>query len=419
MPTRTRQFRPPWLPIAISAAVILSAGFAVQPVREVTMLTDSAESFLVRPFGYVVLAPLSNVLDMLTLMSVKQHVAMFVGVLVLFAVWRIVLQLRRKPTWRAHVTASAAFLVAIVAVYAAVAALPRPMARLETSSASALRIDFHSHTSASHDGRAGFTPERNRAWHRAAGFNVAIIADHASVAGAEQALVDNPPVGGDNVTLLQGMEVTWTGEHVGILGAQRAYKGVTTENLRDVDENALALASLIGGREPVLVWHHPRRLNRIPPASGPGTSGVRAIEIINGAPDGLDETRGKRTAIVQLAERGNLALVSGTDNHGWGRAAPAWTLMIVPNWRLMDADRLLREIEQGIRVGGVNATRVIERRVADPGDNMLWISASLFAVPARMLTTLSSDERIAWLAWTWLIWALAAWNRRRRESAAT
>jgi hypothetical protein len=293
------------------------------------------------------------------------------------------------------------------------------MARLEVHNTSVIRIDFHSHSSASHDGRAGFTPERNRAWHHAAGFDAALLTDHATVAGAEQALAGNPRPGSEDVIMLQGMEVTWNGEHVGIIGAQRAYKGLTTTNLRDIDEQALALANLLGGREPILVWHHPRRLNRIPIANDSGMPGVRAIELVNGAPDGLDETRSKRGQILQLSERGNLALVSGTDNHGWGRAAPAWTLMIIPNWRAMNADMLAREIERGIRDGGARATRVIERRTADPGDDPAWIAATPFAAPARMLTTLSTDERISWLAWTWLIWALAAWNRRRRESVVS
>ena len=414
---RPRLPRAPWVPLAISAAVVLSAGFAVQPVREATLLTDSAESFLVKPFGYVALAPLSNVLDMLTLMSAKQHIAMVLALLVVIAVWRSTVQWRRMPGWRSHVTATVASIVAILALYAATAALPRPMARLETSNANVLRIDFHSHTSASHDGRAGFNAERNRALHRGAGYDVAYIADHASVGGAEQAMANNPAPGRGEVTVLQSMETTWNGEHVGIIGAQRAYKGLTTETLRDVDEQALALASLLPSREPVLVWHHPRRLNLLPAAAGSSTAGVRAIEIVNGAPDGLDETRSKRADIVSLAERSNLAVVSGTDNHGWGYAAPAWTLMIVPNWRAMDAETLNREIEKSIREGGFRSTRVIERRVADPGDSPLWLAATLVAAPARMLTTISTDELIAWLAWTWLLWAAMAWNRRRKVRA--
>lgn len=414
---RRRLPRAPWVPIAISAAVLLASAFAVQPVREASLLTDSAESFLVKPLGYVAIAPLSNLLDMLTLMSAKQHIAMFVALVVMVALWRGLVQWRRKPVWRSHVTAIVTFLVVLLVIYGAAAALPRPMARLEVNNANVLRMDFHSHTSASHDGRAGFNEERNRSWHQAAGYDVAYIADHASVSGAEQAMANNPNPGRDDVVLLQSMETTWNGEHVGILGAQRAYKGLTTETLRDVDEQALALASLLRGREPVIVWHHPRRLNLIPAASGTGTAGSRAIEIVNGAPDGLDETRSKRAEIVSLAERANLALVSGTDNHGWGYAAPAWTLMIIPGWRGMDVESLERGFEKDIRDGGFRATRVIERRVADPGDSPMWLAATVVAAPARMLTTLSTDELIAWLAWTWLLWGAITWNRRRKVRA--
>ena len=143
------------------------------------------------------------------------------------------------------------------------------------------------------------------------------------------------------------------------------------------------------------------------------------MEIVNGSPNGMDDTRSKRGEIVQLAERSNVALVSGTDNHGWGRAAPAWTLMIVPNWRAMDAERLQREIETAIRDGGPRSTRVIERRVADPAASPVMAAMSVVTVPARMLTTLSPDERVAWLGWTWLIWAAAIWNRRRKERAVS
>jgi hypothetical protein len=85
----------------------------------------------------------------------------------------------------------------------------------------------------------------------------------------------------------------------------------------------------------------------------------------------------------------------------------------------LDPDRLQLEIEKTIRDGGWTSTRVIERRVADPGPSQAMAALSLVSVPARMLTTLSTDERIAWLAWTWLIWAAAVWNRRRKERAVS
>lgn len=37
--------------------------------------------------------------------------------------------------------------------------------------------DFHSHTNASWDARAGCSPAANRAWHRAAGFDAAYVGE--------------------------------------------------------------------------------------------------------------------------------------------------------------------------------------------------------------------------------------------------
>lgn len=406
--------RIPWTPLLISVAVLLSGGFAVQPVRDVASLADVAEAFLVRPGAYVALAPLSNVLDTLTLLSVRQHIALALGIIVVFLLSRGIAALLVRPRLplRSDAIAAGVLVLAIVLAYVAAPMLPRPMANLEASDAHVLRVDFHSHTSASHDGRGGWSAGRNRAWHSAAGYDVAYVTDHATVVEAEKGMAANPNPATEGVTLLQAIEVTWTGEHVAILGAQRMYKGLLTPNLRDVDEQSLHLASLLPGREPVVIWNHPRQLNRLPIASGPGSVGVRAIEIVNGAPDGMDEVRPKRAQIAALAESRNVALTGGSDNHGWGRTAPAWTLMRIVGWRGMQGDSLAFNIERVFREGGFRSTRVVERRVADPGSSKLQLFATVFTVPARMLTTLSNDERFAWLLWTWGIFALLRWRRR-------
>ena len=405
--------RIPWLSLLISVAVVLSSAFAVQPVWDAATLGEITEAYLTRPLGYVVLAPLSNVLDTLTLLSGRQHVALLIGVLVAFVAWRVVRAWRASMTARAHVVATGYLFLAIIVVYAAAAVLPRPMATLVSDSVNILRIDFHSHTAASHDGRWGWSSESNRAWHRDGGYDVAYITDHASVVGAEQGMARNPAPAADGVTILQGIEVTWTAEHVAILGAQREYNGILTPNLRDVDEQALRLASLIPGHEPVVIWNHPHRLNRLPIAVGPGTSGVRAIELSNGAPDSMDEVRRKRAEIVALAREKNLAMTGGSDNHGWGSTAPNWTLMFVSDWRGLAGDALGTRIANAIRADGAGATRVVERRVADATTGFA-LAATLIAAPARMLTTLSNDERISWLIWIWVATAAAWWVRRRR-----
>lgn len=407
--------RIPWIPIVLSLLVVLSSAVAVSPIRDAASGGDVAEAYLQRPLGYTALAPMSNVLDMLTLITLRQHIALLIGALVLVAIWRVIRARMRPTTAIGHAVAVGGFLLGVAIVYAACALLPRPMAALVSDNANILIADFHSHTAASHDVRSGWSVEDNRAWHRGAGFNVAYVSDHATVEAAEHGMANNPRPAAEGVTLLQSIEVTWQGEHVGILGAERAYKGLLTENKRDVDEQGLQLASFVQGREPIVVWHHPRQLNRLPAAKGARSAGIRAIEIVNGDPS-AETTRGQRQQILAFAERDSLALTTGTDSHGWGRAAPGWTLLNVYNWRALFGDALAFQIERVLRDGGYGATRVVERRVAYPGTpTELWLTTAI--VPYRMLTTLSNEERIVWLMWIWGI-TVAVWLWRRRRASA-
>ena len=415
VPRPSRLRRVPWIALVVTIGVALSSGLAVDPIRDAGSLADVSEATLVRPMSYVVIAPLSNVLDTLTLISLRQHIALVVGLVLLFVAWRVVHHWLAGPDHRPrHRVASLGFAGAIVLLYAASAFLPRPMASLVTDNPSILRVDFHSHTNASHDGHQSV--ERLRSWHERAGYDVAYVTDHGNVSAAERGVAANPATAANGVMTLQGIEVTWDGEHVTILGAERFYRGLLTENRRDVDVRGLEIASVIATREPVVIWNHPHDLGRLPIASGPGTGGVRAIEVINGAPDDRDASRRNRDAIVALAARSNLALTIGSDNHGYGYATPGWTLMRLFGWRALAGDDLTARIERSIRDGGTASTRVVERRIADPGSE-LALGATLFTVPARMLTTLSGEERMAWLVWTWLLTAAVWWFRRRRRVA--
>lgn len=394
--------------------MLIGAAFALPPVRDVATLQEVSEAHLARPAGYLALAPLSNVLDTLTLLSAHQHGAVVLGLLALWAAWRITPP-RRRRGWHSHAASLAALLAVIVAAYAAVVFLPRPMAYLASHDRDILRIDFHSHTAASQDARQTFSVERNRARHRTGGYDVAYVTDHATVAGAERGIANNPPVGGGGVVLLQGIEATWNGEHVGILGAARTYRGLLTPNLRNVNTRGLTMASAAAAREPVLIWNHPRTLtSTLLFASGPTTAGVRAIEIANGAPSETDRIRPKRRQLVALAERHGLALTTGSDCHGWGYAAPNWTLMRLTNWRDLNPDELAARIERVLRDRGFGATRAVERVTTDPGTSAVALAFSVVGVPWHMLRTLSAGERLMWLAWTWAI-AGAVLLRRRRH----
>jgi hypothetical protein len=427
-PTVPLYRRIPWLAVATTLLVILAAAFAEEPLRDAVTLGASTEAHVERSVGYLAIAPISDVLDTLTLLGARQHLIVIISLIVIYIAirtWRIRLQRRSevgapKSSVASEASYVAFFLAAIGVVYLMAIVMPRPMAALAAESPDVVvTVDFHAHTRYSHDGRPGWDPSDVRAWHRSAGFDAAYISDHRTVQGAELGIVDNPTEAGQGTMLLQALEASWRGEHVNILGANRFYKGLTTADLRDVDEQALALASLIGNREPIVVETLPGKLDKIVPAGGSGTAGIRAIELVDGSPRGLDQTRVMRSRIVHLADSLNLALVSGSDNHGWGRTAPGWTLLIVPGWRGMRTDSLAFSIERSLRQGR-EATRVVERRIAGElnGGNALELTLTLPVITWSMLTTLSVDERIMWVLWVWVV-VLAlrlttSWRRRRR-----
>ena len=422
----------PWFALATTVLVLATAIVAVPPIRDAATLQPVSEASLTYSPAYLFGAPFFDTLDSLTLLGVGQHVALILTAILAYALWRV-WHRRRKPlaAGKGHsvpnparraalreVAFAGLLLLVLVAIYGIGAVAPRPMAALAVRDLDVVAVDVHSHTKYSHDGRPGWNPDDVRDWHAASGYDAAYITDHRSYQGAEEGVAANPTVAGQGTVLLGGLEVVYAGERVNVLSAGRVYRGLTTANLWDIDTLALTLASLVSPREPVLVQTIPARLDRIKVAPGPGTPGVRAIEIVDGAPRGLSQTRGERRRIMRLADSLNLALVAGSNNHGWGRTAPGWTLLRIPGWRSMTPDQLATRIEAVIR-GGRNATRVVERRVADANGSPLRLALTAPLVTWRMLTMLSADQRVMWIVWAWVVtgaWfaVRGAWERRRQ-----
>jgi hypothetical protein len=412
------------LPLGLLSVVVLvalSALFARDPLQDAATYAPVTEATLRRPMSYLLLAPVSNILDTLTLLSLRQHIALLATIIVCYAVWwwtigRVLLA-AVSPSRRAlrEVARLGVGLVVFVGVYVGVAYLPRPMAALEAST-DIVVVDFHSHTKYSHDGRPDWKPEDVRAWHHDAGFDAAYITDHRTFEGARDGWANNPvPVGGGTV-LLPGIEVVWRGEHVNVLDADRMFRGLLNETLRDIDESALKMSSTLPMNEPVLIETMPGDLSKVVAAAGKGTPGIRAIEVVDGAPKGLGQTRRERARIVHLADSTNLALVAGSDHHGWGHTAAGWTLMFLPQWRAATPEQLTAGISRIIRGGGRTATRVVERYVANT-ESGYALPLTVPLVGWGMLRTLSSDERIVWIAWTVAIYLL--WRLKRARSAAS
>ncbi len=395
----------------VSALVLATALDAASPLRDAITRRAAVDVHLVRSLAYVALAPLSNVLDTLTLLSVPQIVALFATLALLYVAWRIARRWWARATTRRELRLALRALGGAVAVVGLAVLLPRPMAALAADDpARDVILDVHSHTESSHDGRPGFDAEANRAWHRGAGFDAAYITDHKSFDGAEAGMRANPSRAGHGTVLLSGLELVVGHDHLVALGAtERTQMWITVDPRRAHHDVPIT-------EIPVLVQTIPEVLSRMPPPSADGARGVLAIELSDGSPRGIAQMHRERARILRLADSLDLALVAASDNHGWGHAAVAWSVMRIPGWRSLTPAALGARIEAAIRSERRQAVRVIERRSPDPGRSRVALALTLPAVALDMLRTLSWPERASWIVWSWVAARISIVGARRREA---
>jgi hypothetical protein len=397
--------------IGLTVLLLIAALVPLDPIRDAVDGGAVSDARLDRSLPYMALGPISSIFDAMTLFTVGQIIGFTLWAMAVYALARYLQRRRRAISLGREASYAVLAFVGLLIAYAAVVLLPRPMARLIVTRSDAIAVDFHSHTRYSHDGRPGWSAADVRDWHADAGYNAVYVTDHATFDGATEGILLDTTLAGYGTLLFPGLEAFYHGEHVNILNAGYRYKGITTADLRDVDDRGLALASKLPGLEPVLIETIPGNLAKVIPAHGPGTAGVRAIEIVDGSPRGMSQARRDHDRIVHLADSLNLALVSGTDNHGWGRTAVGWTLLRLPGWRGYGPDGMARDIETILRLAGRAATHVIERTTASA--TPIAVATTLPAVVWTVMRTLSSGERVAWLVWFWAVWLIVGIVRSR------
>lgn len=387
-------------PLALTVVIACGALFATSPLRGMGGAMAVPTSIRRSPL-YIILAPWCDVLDTLTLMSIRQHIALLVTLLVAFILWR---SLRRRTGTRLsrELVAFAGFAFTFAGTYTIGGLLPRPMASLRLLNRDAVAVDFHSHTQASWDGRHGFSPESNRSWHRDAGFNAVYISDHGTLAGAIEGESRNPRSAGEGTVILPAVEVRCEGQHVVILGA------TVHEGTPDCSSATVPAASSVGaasrggnaaGMITLLTIPAQLALDHSIPQS-------QAIEISDGAPRAFDQMRRDGALIRRLAKTNDLAVVASSNNHGWGRTAAAWSVLEIPHWRSLTPSELDAAIRSRLAGRRGKSVYVVERRRVTPPMSNLALIGTVPAVGWNLLITLSPAERVSWIIWTWASWAL-------------
>lgn len=353
---------------------------------------------LIRPFGYYIIAPVSNILDGLTLLSVAQYWIAFCSSAVAFLFFWALKHGRSRHgfTFRKSVRALAGFTGGAVAIVGVALVAWRPMASLRIADRDLITVDFHSHTAASHDGRSGFDAERNREWHASSGFSAVYVTDHRTFDGALDGVQKNPALAGQGTTLLPGVELRDGDEHPILIGVDPKRMRITSPDWKEA-----AVAADGGPAPPILLLSMPGDILRIPLDETTGPVRIAGIEVSDGSPRGIAQSTRDQDAIVALAGKLHYALVSASDNHGWGRTAPAWSVMRIPGWREMTPGQLDVAIRRTIITEGPLASQVIARRTAATPTTYAGMAFGGVAIAVVMLRTMDPVERLSWVAWSW------------------
>ncbi len=401
----------------ITLLPLLTWPLAVPAVRDMVTRDAASGVRLTHSIAYLALSPVYDVMDAFTLLSVEQLVALVISLALLHLgcrVWRWRGGVRPR-VWR-ELGLALLSLAGLLTFCAAGVLIPRPMAALALDEPDVVKVDVHSHTNASHDGRFDFDARDNMDWHRSAGFDVAYITDHKSFDGAEEAMRLNPRLAGEGLVTLSGLEFIDNHNHINALGATAADSAWIRDESR---RQRLGWPARERGSA-VFIQTIPENLERIPIPDHSSERGLAGIELSDGAPRGIGQSQRDRALILRIADSLDLAVVAGSNNHGWGRTAVAWSLLRIPGWRAMTPAELGAAIEARIRTERRRAVQVIERRSPDAGGSRFGLAATLPAVAWNLLVTLSGAQRVSWIIWTWILTAavlLPAARRGTKEDA--
>jgi hypothetical protein len=334
--------------------------------------------------------------------------------------------------------------------------LPRPVAKLTTEDPSALLIDFHSHTAASHDGRPGFTATKNIDWHRAQGFNAGFITDHnvvtASLEGKQISMQHWPT---ETYRSLQGQEISLWKTHLVVLGNHdvidnRPYDSDPTRVpvfVSEIKDRGLPLIASLPEYW-FYRWETPVVNNVIaskklpgidvpppPPAlmkatlpspvkaEAAGTPaigsindlvkwGIAGFEIVNSAPKALDFPIEYRRKIGDLCKANNLFVTGISDTHGYGSATAVWNVMRIPGWDQLNADQLEAAVLKDLRTRRFDAVNVLERVRYNPSTRWKILLTPLMTA-GFWWRGLKPLECLSWIFWIWLLCGVLGKESRR------
>lgn len=398
--------RLPLLAILLTVALVAARVLRAAPLGDPLGAPLPPGVHLGFPLVHLLFAPLFDLWDAASMLSLRRLEWLVIGLLIAFLVWRGVTAWRRRrldpdagpPIGLVReLGAFLFFALGFVAFVAGGMLWHRPMVALRGAPAAFMVVDMHSHSNVSHDVRgtlmSGFDTEASRRWHRRAGYDAFFLTDHNTVAGL-------PPVSAGEAPLVcPGVEISAWRAHIVLLGTRDSI--VRSPYVKSMDGllellrvsesryGAITIASL-----PEYNRNHWDNLDQLVAA------GLDGFEIVNASPKAAMFPNARRDSVAALAMAQDLLLVGVSDNHGWGATNPSWNLIRVQGWReARDPCSTLLEVLGG---GGIETVQIAERHHLH--NDSRW---PLVLTPVAMVwetwRSLTPLQTISWLVWIWFI----------------
>lgn len=360
----------------------------------------------------ILLAPLFDLWDGVTLLTLPQLNAFLLGALTLGAAWSIGSSIRdRRLRWGRATARLALFVVGLALFVLGGVAWRRPMAHLAHVPASLLVVDLHSHTTVSHDVKGwlqdDFDLEASRRWHARGGFDVFFVTDHNRIDGWRDGKLEGDPVA------CPGEELSLWGAHIVVLGTIDSIpRGMYADSAAGIARLLRESESKWGG---VTLASLPEyNANHFADLSRWIDDGVDGFEISNAAPKANRQTAAERDSVIALARARGRWLAGVSDQHGLGATVQTWTL-VGRSDPLAEDERLpvlCGEVLQRLS-DGMGAIQVAERHRLRP-DSPWPLFATVIGVPWEGWRAAGFWQIVSWLGWIWGIALLAA--RRHRPT---
>jgi hypothetical protein len=419
------------LPLLLSACVLAGQLFHLPPLADALTGAAPPDVRLVYPAGHVLLAPFTLLADWLNGSPTRELKGFLLWALATFALVRLARRRLGRPglvraTLR-EALAATLFLAALALFVAWGAFVPRPIPRLAAGESDLLVFDLHSHTDASHDGRPGFGPAENTAWHARAGFDAAFLTDHNTTAALRTWYAGTAPA---EFRLLPGVELSLSGLHLLALGTAREIPvapfrdrwdrtGVLIRALAAGDTAPLPSSTQGGVRPPAAAagpflvaslpeyWEHHWGADLDTLAAW----GVRGVEVWTTSPRAMGFPPALRREVVAWSRRKGIAMFAATDMHGLGYTASAWNVTRIRGWRRIEAGPLAAVLVAKFAREGAAASRPVVLRRWLPETR----AEAAVAVPLNLVLVLraaSPAHGAALLGWIWAGAFLLSLRRR-------